>query len=301
MTSSMVRLLLSVTVALGVLTLRAATALAGPAYAQVYFWNDTNDKVTLSGTVDGQWNGFAPESINDIGNADGSPPAMISKGQTAFLGSVSPSGGAFAGTGGKVTVDDGGDEAYFSWSVSWLFANGYGGGCDADVSSRQQPFGNSLTMTWAVGASNGGNTCFYIFQLTGGSGPPTGIATGPLTAGNSLSRGTAYNAVSSPDDKSHFDITGSGSLEFYNPSTGGYWNNDVWGGIVAIMQGDGNFVVYDSTNRAVWATNTYGNPGAFLVIGDTSISVQIADGEHCVGGLFPVCYTVNKILWQQNL
>jgi len=36
----------------------------------------------------------------------------------------------------------------------------------------------------------------------------------------------------------------------------------------AIMQADGNFVLYDLTNQPVWATNTAGNPGAHMAIQD---------------------------------
>ena len=33
-------------------------------------------------------------------------------------------------------------------------------------------------------------------------------------------------------------------------------------GNTAIMQDDGNFVLYDVNNAPVWASNTAGNPGA---------------------------------------
>jgi hypothetical protein len=35
---------------------------------------------------------------------------------------------------------------------------------------------------------------------------------------------------------------------------------------LAIMQGDGNFVIYDSNHNPLWATGTNGNPGAYLAI-----------------------------------
>ena len=34
------------------------------------------------------------------------------------------------------------------------------------------------------------------------------------------------------------------------------------------MQGDGNFVVYDGSNNALWSSKTNGNPGAYLVVGN---------------------------------
>jgi len=36
----------------------------------------------------------------------------------------------------------------------------------------------------------------------------------------------------------------------------------------AVMQTDGNFVVYNSANVALWQSHTYGNPGAYLDIQD---------------------------------
>lgn len=35
-------------------------------------------------------------------------------------------------------------------------------------------------------------------------------------------------------------------------------------GTTLIMQGDGNFVLYDSRAKAIWHTHTYGNPGGYL-------------------------------------
>ena len=40
------------------------------------------------------------------------------------------------------------------------------------------------------------------------------------------------------------------------------------GGARAVMQNDGNFVVYNASNTALWASDTSGNPAAYLVLGD---------------------------------
>jgi hypothetical protein len=32
------------------------------------------------------------------------------------------------------------------------------------------------------------------------------------------------------------------------------------------MQADGNFVIYAANGHPLWSTNTYGHPGAFLVL-----------------------------------
>lgn len=42
------------------------------------------------------------------------------------------------------------------------------------------------------------------------------------------------------------------------------------GAIVARMQLDGNFVLYNANNASKWATNTNGHPGAILTLLDTA-------------------------------
>ena len=43
-----------------------------------------------------------------------------------------------------------------------------------------------------------------------------------------------------------------------------YGNPGAW----AIMQGDGNLVVYSAAGTALWNSGTYGHPGASLVLDD---------------------------------
>lgn len=45
----------------------------------------------------------------------------------------------------------------------------------------------------------------------------------------------------------------------------------------AIMQDDGNFVLYDEDNQSVWASDTSGNPGASLAIQDDGNAVVYGD------------------------
>ncbi|MFF4406073.1 hypothetical protein ACFY2W_09590 [Streptomyces sp. NPDC001262] len=56
-------------------------------------------------------------------------------------------------------------------------------------------------------------------------------------------------------------------------------------GYEAIMQEDGNFVLYNRDRRAVWASNTSGHPGAVLVVQD----------DHNV-----VIYSKGQAIWQTN-
>ena len=51
-------------------------------------------------------------------------------------------------------------------------------------------------------------------------------------------------------------------------------------GNTAIMQDDGNFVLYDVNNEPVWASNTVGFPGAYLAVQeDGNLVVYNQDGN----------------------
>jgi hypothetical protein len=52
------------------------------------------------------------------------------------------------------------------------------------------------------------------------------------------------------------------------------------------MQSDGNFVCYDQSGHAFWATRTWGHPGSYIVLQD--------DGNLCL-------YSPNNsLLWQSG-
>lgn len=47
----------------------------------------------------------------------------------------------------------------------------------------------------------------------------------------------------------------------------------------AVMQDDGNFVLYDAWNRPIWASHTWRHPGAYLTLqADGNLVVYGADG-----------------------
>ena len=64
------------------------------------------------------------------------------------------------------------------------------------------------------------------------------------------------------------------NLVVYKVNTGGSFDavfaapNALGNGNTAIMQDDGNFVLYDQNNQPVWASGTSGNPGAHLAVQD---------------------------------
>lgn len=65
-------------------------------------------------------------------------------------------------------------------------------------------------------------------------------------------------------------MQGDGNLVFYRTSDWKpRWNSRTQGlGGSAWMQADGNFVVYANLGRAVWNSETYGHPGAYVAVQD---------------------------------
>ena len=57
-----------------------------------------------------------------------------------------------------------------------------------------------------------------------------------------------------------------------------------------IMQTDGNLVLYDTSGQPHWASNTQGNPGAFLNVQD--------DGNLVVYRAGSTSQTANNALWE---
>ena len=72
-----------------------------------------------------------------------------------------------------------------------------------------------------------------------------------------------------------------GNLVLADKSEKALWATGTEGrGERLVMQADGNLVIYDSANKPLWATNTFGNPGAFFAIqGDGNLVIYKADGK----------------------
>jgi hypothetical protein len=102
---------------------------------------------------------------------------------------------------------------------------------------------------------------------------------GMLTRGESLGPG---QSVSSCDGRFRLTMQTDGNLVLYQQSTA-LWNSGTQGttGQRAIMQNDGNFVVYDAGNNAVWHSHTYNNPGAYLAVqNDGNLVVYNGGGSY---------------------
>ena len=75
------------------------------------------------------------------------------------------------------------------------------------------------------------------------------------------------------------------NLVVYKVRTGGSFSavfqapNAFGNGNTAIMQDDGNFVLYDQNNQPVWASGTSGNPGAHLAVQDDGNVVVYLNGN----------------------
>lgn len=91
----------------------------------------------------------------------------------------------------------------------------------------------------------------------------------------------------SADSHSALALQSDGNLALY-ASFKLVWQSEALGAEVdrVIMQTDGNLVIYDGSSRPLWATNTTGNPGAWLALQ--------ADGN------LVVYSSTNVVLWASN-
>jgi hypothetical protein len=99
-----------------------------------------------------------------------------------------------------------------------------------------------------------------------------------LTAGESLSIGQFLQASSQPYT---CQLQSDGSLTINKLGTDPLWGaSGPQPAEVAIMQADGNFVLYAAGGAAIWATGTWGNPGAHIVMQDDgNLVVYRTDGK----------------------
>ena len=74
------------------------------------------------------------------------------------------------------------------------------------------------------------------------------------------------------------------NLVLYKDNNPAYQAPNAWSnGNIAIMQDDGNFVLYDQNNEPVWASNTAGKPGAYLAVQDDGNLVVYPGRQRAVG------------------
>jgi len=75
--------------------------------------------------------------------------------------------------------------------------------------------------------------------------------------------------VSSANREYHLALQSDGNLVLYHSGAPVWWSGTVGAAVkLAVMQPDGNFVIYDVNNNPVWNTGTAGKPGSFLNVQD---------------------------------
>ena len=95
---------------------------------------------------------------------------------------------------------------------------------------------------------------------------PPGLTT--LQPGASLAAG---QSIASPDGVYRLKMQSDGNLVEYDGASVVWAAGTNPSGASAVMQGDGNFVVYNSSNDALWSSQTSGNPGAYVALGDGGV------------------------------
>jgi probable HAF family extracellular repeat protein len=74
-----------------------------------------------------------------------------------------------------------------------------------------------------------------------------------------------------------------GNLYYFNSESYnnqyGTWQSNTYDGVLATMQSDGNFVLFNAAGQAVWSSNTGGNPGATLHVGPYGAFIVGSNGK----------------------
>lgn len=102
---------------------------------------------------------------------------------------------------------------------------------------------------------------FYNVNVNGTASVSNNTNTS-LTSGQSIS---TDDYLLSPDSQTTLALQRGGNLVVYSNFKNS-WNTGDTGATKLIMQGDGNLVLYNQANVAVWSSQTNGNPGARLVL-----------------------------------
>jgi hypothetical protein len=334
MFSTRLRALGACAVALSGVTLFAKTAAADDTiYAVVTLTNDTTSCIAIpaSGASTSNVWGTQGDTLRDFGGGgsggflvmpDGTPPRMLAPGQTMLWGTKST--GFMGGTGGSLSIPLPGETLSMSWSVPWSYYNGLGGYASGTPSENDgggfpppQPFHiqGGAQSCGPGGTAFGYNTCVFDFAITGG--PPKGTpGAGTMTGGQCMAMPTqcpagvqcniATQSLVSQDGSTRLSIQGGqsfgaqsswgGVLQLSGPN-GASWSSRVYDVVAAQMGDDGNFVAYDSWGNVVWQSGTAGNPGAFLFVSPSQVSVDVPE-QICTGfGRFRHCQTYDLAMW----
>ena len=197
------------------------------------------------------WWGSTAAVVNDARNASGGKPVYLQEpGRIGDPGSCCSAGDFRAAY----------DAAANAGAAAWTFHSQAGHYMNVDdFLDRLAPAETEFLSTVRSGGGSGGST---------------------LTAGQQLNPG---QSKTSPNGLYTLTYQTDGNLVLYSPG-GALWHTGTFGTCAgtAIMQGDGNFVVYDCGGTPLWHAGTLGNPGAYV-----SIQSEEEAGLLMVHGLEP--------------
>jgi hypothetical protein len=194
---------------------------------------------------------------------------------------------------GYLTLTNGTEGEVHNGNEAWLYYRN--GGWAEAVDQCNTTFSYSVGATsWTITGVHD-NTQYGSCSTTGYTARPFPLPAhcGLMYANQALIANTPREQISSCDGRFSLKLEEHGYLALEANAFGGsyLWNSSnissdfsAKSGVMALMQGDGNLVVYrgfepDSAN-AVWSTNTWGHPGAYLAIqNDGNLVVYTADGK----------------------
>ena len=146
------------------------------------------------------------------------------------------------------------------------------------VSSVFVPYGLNVQLFLNAGL-NGSNTIYTTSQATLGSmdenasgvcvySKPTAYC-GTLYADEALLPNSRL--LWSCDQRFYLTMQTDGNLVLYQSKNGqstALWSTGTWqtSGQIAVLQKDGNFVLYDSNRNALWSSRTWDRPNAYLAV-----------------------------------
>jgi hypothetical protein len=238
-----------------------------------------SDTISADYSGDGNYASASGSTSLSVDAVAPSAPTSVSAsaGNTSATVSFSPpsSNGGATVTSYTVTAADSTNSTNGGESVS---------GSSSPITVTGLANGDSYTFTVTATNSAGTGAASSPSNAVTPSAPaPPAPVVGELSSGAVLSSGQSLDSLA--DDYSLTMQTDGNLVENDNASGASVWASGTSGnpGARAIMQGDGNLVVYSSSGSALWASGTYANPGAYLSLP--------------VGGQLAVLSSAGSVLW----
>ena len=202
-------------------------------------------------------------------------------------------------TGQGTTLNTSGYGQTFNWAFGGVLEAYNVNSCQQYAASGKVTFhditlrttdGASLDPGWTPQLLGASPSCGYavssgarsVTVATAGTVPGGVLTPAPPTSCGRLNPGegiTAGGALASCDGRFTLQMQLDGNLVLYQGGTALWSNNRAHtSDFSAVMQGDGNFVVYDLASIPRFATNTSGNPGAWLALQNDGNVVVYSSG-----------------------